>query len=119
MIGRPPRSTLFPYPPLSRSPRVGVARLCVSAVLLSECCRAHLRVPLHRLWRVVLPHGADHGPPVEPPGLPEGQERPGRADLFVGVREDGEKELTAFKDLFSKGAEIGRASCRERVQISV
>lgn len=32
------------------------------------------------------------------------QERARRADVLLGVREDGEKELTAFRDLFSRGA---------------
>jgi ubiquinone/menaquinone biosynthesis C-methylase UbiE len=32
------------------------------------------------------------------------QERPRRADLFVGVRQDRQEELTQFKDLFSRGA---------------
>ena len=32
------------------------------------------------------------------------QERSRRADVFVGVREDGQEELTQFKDLFSRGA---------------
>lgn len=32
------------------------------------------------------------------------QERARRADVLLGVREDGEEELTAFRDLFSRGA---------------
>jgi SAM-dependent methyltransferase len=32
------------------------------------------------------------------------QERARRADVLVGVREDGEEELTAFRDLFSRAA---------------
>ena len=36
--------------------------------------------------------------------MPEVQERARRADLFVGVRENRKKELTPFKDLFSRHA---------------
>jgi SAM-dependent methyltransferase len=36
--------------------------------------------------------------------VPEVQERARRADIFVGVRENRKKELTQFKDLFSRGA---------------
>ena len=32
------------------------------------------------------------------------QERACRADVFLGLREDGEEELTAFRDLFSRAA---------------
>jgi SAM-dependent methyltransferase len=32
------------------------------------------------------------------------QERARRSDVLLGVREDGEEELTGFKDLFSRGA---------------
>jgi SAM-dependent methyltransferase len=41
------------------------------------------------------------------------QERPGRADVLVGVRQDGEEELTEFKDLFSSGA-VAYAAHRPR-----
>lgn len=36
--------------------------------------------------------------------MPEVQERARRADIFVGVRQDRQEELTRFKDLFSRGA---------------
>jgi SAM-dependent methyltransferase len=59
---------------------------------------------LHLVRRVVLPHGADLRPPIEPAGLPEVQERPRRTDILLGLRQDGEEELTPFKDLFSERA---------------
>lgn len=41
------------------------------------------------------------------------QEQPGRADVLLGVRQDGEEELSAFKDLFSRGA-VAYAAHRPR-----
>src|SRR3712207_7513170 len=70
MIRRPPRSPLFPYPPLSRSDGIsGCHAFLLIVVVVRGCLRSvgteRLLEPLGPYFRVDL--GVDHQRPVAPP----------------------------------------------------
>src|SRR2546425_5593456 len=137
MIRRPPRSTLFPYTTLFRSPRRG-----------SGCARRNAPPPSRwaarnrGIWRDQSGQARRRGASAAdlldlqllrqlevaaagvrelhlPRSLALGLEQPGASDDHAGAaraRRGDVEAVEAVQELHAaRGVEIGRASCRERV----
>src|SRR2546425_11034980 len=100
MIRRPPRSTLFPYTTLSRSPALHRRHQILRESHAHKITRDGGELRLEPLQHVVH----------DRLGLPDGKATDGQA----GPGAELENAAEAFGAKLQMG-EIGRASCRERV----
>src|SRR3989449_10024178 len=114
-IGRPPRSPLFPYTPLSRSPRgLRAARGEPAQPPRGACTsRPFVERPLVFPPLPCSPRG--NGGATDRVSSTRFHESPGAFPSSIVAARAGWLRLGARTAHKPHGAEIGRASCRERV----